>query len=323
LPNGKAFVVGGDDECKGGSLANAELFEPTSKSFSAKQGTMSTSRTEHTATLLPDGTVLIAGGTVIPSFAGSLATAEVYDPATDLFSSTSNMLIPRSRHTATLLLNGKVLMAGGGDSNAQECELYDPATRAFSTTGRMVLARSGHVAILLNDGRVLIAGGTSDTRAEIYDPTTGTFSLTGSMTTVRLSGHMAIKLMNGKVLLAGGVFAPGPASGGPIQNVTSSAEIFDPATGAFTPTGSMSAPRSGGTAVLLTNGMVWIIEGEYPELYTPSQGTFTPSLNHVFKVQDAGPFRSATVPADGNVLVTGGGSLLIPFAELLDSSSLP
>src|SRR5262249_22452843 len=160
-------------------------------------------------TLLTNGKVLIAGGYSstprIDAFGGALASAELYDPSAGTFAATGDMTTHRARHTATLLANGKVLIAGGGSSSA---ELYDPATGTFPATGSMSTARGAGIATLLNDGKVLIAGG-SDARgagdntlksAELYDPSAGTFTATGIMT-IRRSPTVATVLSSGSVLV--------------------------------------------------------------------------------------------------------------------------
>ena len=242
---------------------------------------MHSPRESHTSTLLADGRVLITGGLTGPAANGSagvtlaafrlvettanvLKTAEVYDPATGTFSTTGSMSSIRDQHTATLLDDGRVLVVGGGGegyASVSSADLYDPATGTFSKTGSMKKGRWLQAATLLHDGRVLITGGRSPNdsvyaSAEIFDPATGRFSSTGTMDDGRQQ-HTATLLQDGRVLVAGGYWSDG-------QNwrVLSSTEVYDPATGTFSPTGSMGAPRDSHTATLLDDGRVLIAGGE-------------------------------------------------------------
>jgi len=192
-------------------------------------GSLITGRDYHTATLLPSGKVLVAGGE--DDDANTFASAEVYDPATGAWTSTGSMPISSSGHTATLLPNGKVAVAGGEHYASgtslflSSTKLYNPATSTWTSTGSMGTARKYHTATLLPSGKVLVAVGQGSnyvisSSAELYDPATGTWSPTGSLVTAR-TDHTATLLPNGKVLVAGGQ-----------ENATfysKRAELYDPA----------------------------------------------------------------------------------------------
>jgi hypothetical protein len=233
LPSGKVLVAGGSN-CTGCVLASAELYDPATGTFSAT-GPMTTPRYAHTATLLFNGKVLLAGGCGGGGTCPLLGSAELYDPATKTFSVTGSLGTPRYYHYATLLADGKVLIAGGADDNGNQnaltsAELYEPTSGTFSTTGSMITGRySQGTAALLLTGKVLFPGGCGNsgplTSAELYNPTTGAFSVTGSMTTARCY-HTTALLPTGEVLIAGGTTG-------------SSAELYEPAKGTFTATGSM------------------------------------------------------------------------------------
>jgi hypothetical protein len=208
-------------------------------------GSMSAPRTQYTATF--DGAkVLVAGGWIAGT--GPLITAELFDPGTGTFSLTGSMGAARYGHTATWLLStGKVLVAGGTDSNVTfaMAELYDPTSGTFAPlTATLQTARSGHTATLLSSGKVLILGGNDGsgnllTSAELFDPATLSFTSTGSMKTAR-SAYTATVLNDGKVLVAGGF----SNSGAPLAT----AELYDPVAGTFSPTGNMIAARAEHTA---------------------------------------------------------------------------
>ena len=265
-------------------LASAELYDPGTGAFIAT-GAMIAPRSANTATLLNDGRVLMAGGITNPvastddvvvlaayheglvadtDASTTLATAELYDPSTGTFASTGSMADFRSNFTATLLQDGRVLVAGGGGEtyNRNSAELYDPTAGTFSPTGSMVKARRLQTATLLDDGRVLITGGRSPNdatyaSAEVYDPQSGSFIATGQMGASRQQ-FTATLLQDGHVLIAGGY--TGDSKGN--WNVLASTEIYDPVSGKFLSSGSMGDAREGGVAVRLPDGSVLICGGE-------------------------------------------------------------
>lgn len=162
LAGGRVLLAGGYDASL--TTASADLYDPGTGTFAAT-GPMTAARGFFTATRLSDGRVLVAGGT--PSSwdqsGPELASTELYDPKTGTFRATGSMRTPRDAHTATLLLDGRVLITGGDDRfrhPVASAELYDPKAGTFSPTGSMKAARSFHVATLLADGRVLVTGGS-------------------------------------------------------------------------------------------------------------------------------------------------------------------
>ncbi|HYH97926.1 kelch repeat-containing protein [Hyalangium sp.] len=306
LPNGKVLATGGGiyRNYSYDALATAEVYDPASGTWGAV-GTMASPRYEHTATLLPNGKVLVVGGYTSST---ALATAELYDPATGTWSATGTMAASRHAHTATLLPNGKVLVVGGYNyyGNLATAELYDPATGTWSATGTMAISRYDHTATLLPNGKVLVAGGYSSysygnvSSAEVYDPATGTWSATGSMASPRRL-HTATLLPNGKVLIVGG--------GSTYYANLVTSELYDPATGTWSATGSLNSRRFFLTATLLPNGKVLVAGGAddssilvNAEVYDPATGIWSVGATM------AGPryAHTATLLPNGDVLVAAG-----------------
>ncbi len=277
LPSGKVLVTGGVLYGWWTYVQwGAEVYDPKTESWS-DAGTMTIGRLGHTATVLETGPnagkVLVVGGEYIGyATCAVTATADLYDPATNTWSATGSLGGMRYGHTATRLETGpnagKVLVTGGGILSVTGCgcsgdprqsaEIYDPDTGTWSLAGTLSSPRVGHTATLLPSGRVLLAGGTSDTSAELYDPVSGTSTPTGSLATAR-TGNTATLLENGtdsgKVLVAGGFVAPWDGS------TTSSAELYDSATGTWTPTNSLWNQRALHTATMLNSGEVLVVGG--------------------------------------------------------------
>ncbi len=308
-------------------------------------GSMATPRGgRHTATLLLDGKVLVAGGLaeLTPGVISTLDSAELYDPTTNSWSTTASMSTPRSRHTATLLLDGRVLVAGGriqfGESLAT-AELYDPSTGTWSPTGSMTSARDNFKAVLLSNGRVLVMGGVSFNfppkqgpfllkSAEIYDPQTGTWSAAQKMSNARL-GHEATLLADGRVLVTAG------ANSGGHCMFTPTAEVYDPQSDSWTNTIPMSTARGFHVAALLADGSVLVAGGwalpacftatATAEVYDPVTNRWSP-IESMNTARGALAFQSTqALLLDGRVLVSGGfileGFVTLATAELYDPAA--
>jgi Putative Ig domain/Galactose oxidase, central domain/Kelch motif len=284
-------------------------------------GSLVTAREAPTATLLPNGKVLVAGG--YNNTNDNLASAELYDPATGSWTATGSLAIARSSHTATLLPNGKVLVAGGVNTNGYlaSAELYDPATGSWAPTGSLGIARGDHTATLLPNGKVLVASGSNFgdlVGAELYDPASGIWTATGGLITARRF-HTATLLPSGKVLVAGG--------SNDTSEYLANAELYDPASGSWTATGSLGAARNIHTATLLSDGKILVAGGSNAtltalasaELYDSASGSWAATGG----LATARYSHTATLLPNGKVLVAGGGSggAALASAELYDPAS--
>lgn len=307
-----------------GFAVAASAFHPSLPSTSQVGSISSTApmlepRSGHTATLLPDGRVLIAGG--MRRNQDFYKSAELYDPGTGKFQPTGEMNERRVGQIAVLLQSGKVLIAGGwvGHGGTDSAELYDPATGKFTAISRMTSRRGRPSATLLQNGDVLIAGGEvvdneSLASAEIFHAQTLAFRPTGSMHHARIA-QTATLLKDGRVLVVGGYTG----------QVSASAELYDPKSGSFHETGSLGTARCKHTAGLLPDGRVLIAGGSdnrgwngnlnSSEIYDPNSGKFTPAaaLNDSrFKLPD-----EAVPLASGKLLIAGGSRI----AEVFDPAA--
>ncbi len=262
LADGRVLIVGG--QYLDASVASAEIYDPVAHTLSST-GSLSVPRSYHVAALLPDGRVLVSGGHQGNFYNSAVASAEIYDPGTGSFSPAGDMASPRQDATATSLSDGRVLVAGGYGTDGQaqaSAELFDPTTGTFATTGDMLAGRANHTATPLESGSVLVVGGHSAfpgeswSSAEIYDPTAGTFSPAGEMASPR-GAHSATPLGDGRILVSGG-FTAFPFTG----QTLSSAEIWDPSTGTFTPVAhGMREARGRHFAAALPSGEVVVAGG--------------------------------------------------------------
>ena len=332
LSNGEVLVAGGFWDTIG-FHETAELYDPAAGTWNLT-GSLNEFRSDHTATLLPNSKVLVAGGATVWNL--PVKSAELYDSGRGTWSSTGSLMQARYGHTATLLSNSMVLVAGGASDNEdppsalRSTELYEPATGTWSGTGNLNTERYQHTATLLPNGKVLVAGGYNPSSlslntAELYDPATGRWSGTGSLNTDR-TNHTATLLADGKVLVAGGYNVVGN------RFITlNSAELYDPVTGTWSVTGSLNIARSDHSAALLSNGKVLVAAGQifasWPlitlnsaELYDPATGTWSVTAN----LGTPRRAHTATLLPNGKVLVAGGDNEgALAAAELYDFPSNP
>ena len=327
LPDGMVLVTGGD--------TSVEVYDPNTELWMAT-GPLNAGGFGQTLTLLPNGKVLIAGGGHLDPMGGFFpsviphADAEVYDPATGLWTLTSPLNTAREGAKAVLLNNGLVLVAGGWNGNTAltSAELYNPGAGTWTPTGPLNTARVEATVTLLANGHVLVAGGSSAGGpllailsppvggAEEYDPGTGAWTSVGALNTPR-SFPTATRLPNGQVLIAGG------------WNGTSSlstAELYSPGAETWALTAPLNTARYIATATLLVNGQVLVAGGSAApssdlasaELYDPVAGTWTPTAS----LNTARGGATATALNDGQVLVAGGGNGPLASAEIYGRANL-
>jgi hypothetical protein len=266
---------------------------------------MTEPRAGHTASLLPDGRVLLAGGWNVP-FPQAEGTAEIYDPATNAFTSTGSMLANLYADTGTLLKTGKVMITGnliggfcGSTGTEPVSELYDPAAGTFAPAGSAPTMYCGPTATLLSDGKVLILPGHEGDPpfTEIYDPASGLFSIGGWVNSFQL-GSTATLLTTGKVLVT---LSPPEGDGSNDQTA-----LYDSAAGEFTAATTMAFGAWMPAAVTLSDGKVLLaggwFAGPHSQIYDPNSGTFTSTGDMASDRHD----HTATLLNDGTVLIAGG-----------------
>jgi hypothetical protein len=298
-------------ERNGVTDASAELYDPANGRFMPAAKMNAQRGWGSTATRLSNGEVLIAGGATgsLCSPECHLASAELYDPVTGIFKVTGGMTEPRAGGFSVLLQTGDAFIVGGtvesGSDSHPKAEIYHPATGTFTSTGSMRRANGVLGVVVLKSGKVLVIGRrpaegvVEETIAEIYDPSTGQFSPAGKMKTPRTKVGAAL-LPDGKVLVVGGQI---DGAWGPHIDST---EIFDPATGSFSPGPEMNYKRFKlqKAVVPLSNGQILIAGGaEHPEIYDPELHRFVPTNGSDL---DGFCFSTATLLQNGDVLMVGG-----------------
>jgi hypothetical protein len=318
LADGRVLVAGGLS-LNDTTTATAELYDPATGTWTTT-GEMSVPRGGHTATRLANGKVLVTGGYDQPECFPDCPvpihqTAEIYDPDTGAWKFAGYLTGPRYLHTATLLGNGRVLLVGGACAGVlSTAEIYSPTSGNWTATGSMKSHRYSHTTVRLDNGRVLVAGGhgvsnTALGSAEVYDPATGKWTVTGNLVTAR-GYHSAARLQGGKVLVAGGTNAPFPFPPGFLALAES--ELYDPTTGTWTATGSMTSPRVSYTLNRLQNGQVLAAGGQdkdtsvlqSSETYDAGSGAWIAGPNMNTPRTNA----TGTLLPNGQVLVASGSS---------------
>jgi hypothetical protein len=329
LHSGKVLVVGGLQCCTDGyanTLTTPLLFDPTSDSWTGA-GNSVFNVTHHSATVLPSGKVLVAGGWTSYQIVSS---AQLYDPISNSWSSAGSMNSPHADHTAVLLPSGKVLITGGFVNDfstpSATSELYDPASDTWQVTGSMLAPRFNHTATLIQSGKVLATGGTGDgtiASTEIYDPKTGQWASATALP-IATTVHTATLLPSGKVMVCGGA---GPTG------ILANTQFYDPESNLWNLGPAIPTALFYHNAVLLPSGQVLISGGETP-IYTATTSSWqilssTEVYDPVANRWNAGPllneartWHSANVLPSGNVVITGGNynTNFLASTEILNTS---
>lgn len=310
LQDGTVLAISGSaPQLTPSTRPQVERYNPTTGQWTAT-GALSTGRVDFSATLLPSGDVLVAGGT---ANSGAVQTScERYDPGAGLWTATGALATARRFHTANLLPTGRVLVAGGSSMTAplQSAELYDPTSGTWASGGSLLKVRTLASSGLLPSGQALIVGGQSDAgaspafvpAAELFDSADdgGTVTGTGALSTARREGA-AVPLPSGQVLVIGGADQGGAT--------LATCELYSPTAGTWSGTGAMTTPRRRFAAALLAGGKVLVSGGHdgasvlaSAEVYDPATGTWSPTS----PMSLAREQHTLTTRLDGTAVAVGG-----------------
>ncbi|HJV89482.1 MAG TPA: kelch repeat-containing protein [Holophagaceae bacterium] len=327
LANGKVLVIAGNGTAPSNS---AVLFDPTANNgagaFSDTANALAVGRYNHRSVLLADGRVLVISGSDGVNSGKVVTSSEIYDPATNRWTSASDVAYGRAHHAAALLPDGRVLSMGGVGASSLgniqlSAEIYDPALNTWSNAGGLAASRYRHTTVPLQDGSLLVFGGnnadTYPSLTERVDPATGLISAAGAMITPRMM-HGADRLPDGRVITAGGWNPTG---------FLTATELYTPATRTWTAAAPLAAPRREHTVTALANGKVLAVGGTdatyaalaSAELYDPATDTWTSAGTLATSRYE----HTATLLPNGKVLVAGGrsGSTLLASTELYDPAT--
>ncbi|MFO0547021.1 MAG: hypothetical protein U0271_01470 [Polyangiaceae bacterium] len=311
LDTGEVLAVGNNQS------TTCSLYSPSSGVWTVT-GSNVLMRSDHTASLLDDGRVLVAGGDLIN---GGLdpSTSELYDPSAGTWSLAGSMITRVDRHAATVLEDGRVLVTGGYDAlgYTTTTQLYRPATNDWVSAAHMHDGRSYHQSTLLLDGRVLVTGGVAfvgtTSTTELYDPATNQFAFTGSLASGR-GMHMAARLNDGRVIVAGGNHFDTVT-----PDYTQFGEVYDPAIGKWSTYAPMASKRVFGTMTVLPSGDVLVVGGmvtpDSAEVWAPDAFEWVPTASP----NQPRLTHHAALLMDGRVLIAGGES---PSQQKLSSAEL-
>lgn len=311
LPDGRVLAVGGLDNSSNATSA-VDIYDPAGNSWSAGPS-LSVARTGHAVVTLANGKIAAIGG--MDSAGAALSSVEIYDPVANTWSASASLTTARLYPGATLLQSGKILIVGGSSSSTSSyalatAEILDSeGSPSWNFIQESLASRTSHASSTLGNGKILFSGGFLGNiplkTCILFDPATGTLTQTGDLNTGRAL-HQAVVLADGRVLAVGGVTHPTNNS------ILTSAELYDPATGTWTNTGSVALARAKSVAVLMSTGKVLLTGGQTDrqnsiqtratEVYDPATGLWSAAPD----MQDPRVGHDAIELSNGKILVAGG-----------------